>query len=221
MSDWRLAEQNKRRARIIRFAARQERLGNWSLLSWAVHERSRRDLATNKIGPHNDGREQDALQEFRTAVGSGAFNPILNLSPSEPFRFLNGADAEQIGRMSLNHLRVIVPELWVRRSDLAALFNQKEWHAPVWLQVGPAGKQGSSSTELFVSKGPTIKPLDEENAYRNWIEQNRGKRPPNREADRDFMRGLFGPAITQERLRSLRRELAPSEWTNHGRPRKK
>jgi hypothetical protein len=58
-----------------------------------------------------------------------------------------------------------------------------------------------------------------EAAYRAWVEQHKGQRPPSRDKDEMHMRGLF-PRISRKRVRDLRRELAPEKWTQHGRPRK-
>jgi hypothetical protein len=63
-------------------------------------------------------------------------------------------------------------------------------------------------------------PCVEDVVYREWIELHQGQIPPSRNADRDHLRAHF-PSITQERIRTLRRELAPREWTKPGRPKKK
>jgi hypothetical protein len=60
------------------------------------------------------------------------------------------------------------------------------------------------------------RPLSEEAAYQDWIARHMGLTPPSRDADRDHMRSLFS-GITQERLRALRRDLAPPSWTGRGR----
>jgi hypothetical protein len=53
--------------------------------------------------------------------------------------------------------------------------------------------------------------------YRKWIAENvaAGTRP-NRKQDAEAARAA-GISVSRERLRGLRRELAPPEWTSHGR----
>ncbi len=62
----------------------------------------------------------------------------------------------------------------------------------------------------------TDRPMTEEAAYQTWIARHIGQTPPDRKADRDYMRSLFS-GIKQERLRALRRDHAPPDWKGRGR----
>ena len=225
MTDWRRPRQDKRRRWIARFTQQQAHLGEWVELRCGVFERSRRNyLAANEMLPFDKQRELDALREFRNAVGSGAFGTIMSLTPMERFRFLNSADAEQIGRgtqtrppMSLEHFSQIVPDLWVKRSDLAKLFKSQEWRTPNWLEVSPLDKQEFPASPSNQDDGMVSFSTDQVAVYQNWIEQHKNKKPPSRGADLTYMRQHF-QIITEDRVRELRRTSAPPEWTRKGRP---
>jgi hypothetical protein len=55
-----------------------------------------------------------------------------------------------------------------------------------------------------------------EAVYRNWIAQHKGRTPPSRKDDWRYMQGRF-PQLRRARMRKLRNELAPSEWSRPGR----
>jgi hypothetical protein len=80
------------------------------------------------------------------------------------------------------------------------------------LEAGPA-------LVVISAPAPKVEAGADEKAYLDWIAQHKEKRPPDRTADRDYMRSRISD-ITQVRLRELRRNLAPSEWTKPGRPQK-
>jgi hypothetical protein len=118
------------------------------------------------------------------------------------------------------------PYCWANRDAVVAFlfkFGVDRADMPArWLQNSSGGNTNAiapgpirSTTEP--NSTPQVR-TDEE-VYRDWIVQYQGKRPPSRDADREHMRGHFS-GITQERLRTLRRDLAPIEWTKRGRPQK-
>ena len=79
----------------------------------------------------------------------------------------------------------------------------------------PAEPRGIPSCHVgAATEGPEAN--QDEQVYQEWIAQNEGKSPPNRIADRDFMRERC-PLITQPRLRELRKQLAPPDWKSRGR----
>jgi hypothetical protein len=58
-----------------------------------------------------------------------------------------------------------------------------------------------------------------EAAYRRRIEEFRGKSPPSRADDGNWIKSTFG--IPKSRARQLRKSLAPPEWTDRGRRKNK
>jgi hypothetical protein len=81
-----------------------------------------------------------------------------------------------------------------------------------WLRSLLAPKeagQSNSSTTVGILKSDDV-------IYREWVARHEGQTPPSRDADRDHLRAHF-PNITQDRIRTLRRELAPPSWKSHGR----
>jgi hypothetical protein len=62
--------------------------------------------------------------------------------------------------------------------------------------------------------GPMLK-RNLEAAYKQRIETYRGKKPPSRTDDEQWVKEHFGLGVTK--ARDLRRDLAPPEWRKHGR----
>jgi len=87
-----------------------------------------------------------------------------------------------------------------------------------WLRsiLAPEGTGRSILTTAAPTAAISAGEKSDDSIYREWVARHEGQTPPNRDADRDHLRAHF-PNITQDRIRTLRRELAPPGWKSRGR----
>lgn len=80
---------------------------------------------------------------------------------------------------------------------------------------GPVPADGATDEPPALRKAASK--ADTEAAYRDYVARHAGPKPPGRENDLAHMRSLF-PNIHRDRVRDLRRTLAPESWSQKGRP---